>query len=262
MLRLYDYFESGKCYKVRLLLTLLARPFERVHLDILKGETKTPEFLAKNPNGRVPVVEWPDGRLLCESNAILWHLAEGSPFLPPDEWTRAKILEWMFFEQYSHEPNVAVVRFWHFANLVDRNRASLPDKMERGYRALEVMERHLEGHDYFAGDIYTIADIALYAYTHVADEGTFDLGRFPAIGAWLARERASAPREDRRRRRSACRAAVSARGTGPRGDRATPAAGPTVDRVRSAPKSRRTATRSAASSRKRPTRKERSVASE
>lgn len=187
MLRLYDYYESGNCYKVRLLLAQLGTPFERVHLDILKGETRTPAFLAKNRNGRVPLVEWPDGRRLAESNAILWHLAEGSPMLPDDAWKRAQILQWLFFEQYSHEPNVAVVRFWHFAGLVEPNRAALPDKLERGYRALAVMEDHLESSAYFVGDRYTIADIALYAYTHVAHEGDFDLSRFPAIRRWLDR---------------------------------------------------------------------------
>lgn len=191
MLRLYDYFESGNCYKVRLLLTLLARPFERVHLDILKGETKTPEFLAKNPNGRVPVVEWPDGRLLCESNAILWHLAEGSPFLPPDEWTRAKILEWMFFEQYSHEPCIAVARaILRYQAPGSPRRAELPRLHERGYRALGVMERHLAREPYFAAGRYTVADIALYAYTHCAADGGFELDRFPAVRAWLERVRA------------------------------------------------------------------------
>lgn len=189
MLRLYDYWESGNCYKVRLLLAQLGMPFEKVSLDILKGDTRTPEFLAKNPNGRVPIVEWPDGRALAESNAILWHLAEGSAFLPAGAWDRAQALQWMFFEQYSHEPYIAVVRFWHFANLVEQNRAALPEKMERGYKALGVMERHLESRPYFAGDRYSIADIALYAYTHVANEGGFDLAGFPAVREWLARVR-------------------------------------------------------------------------
>jgi glutathione S-transferase len=188
-LRLYDYWESGNCYKIRLLLSQLGMPFERVHLDILKGETRTPEFLEKNSNGRVPVVEWPDGRCLAESNAILWHLAENTPLLPDDRWQRAQVLQWMFFEQYSHEPNIAVVRFWYFANLLDKNRAALPDKMERGYRAFGVMDRHLAEHPFFVADRYTIADIALYAYTHVADEGKFDLSGFPAVVEWLERVR-------------------------------------------------------------------------
>jgi glutathione S-transferase len=193
MLRLYDYSESGNCYKVRLLLSLLGVPFERVPVDILKGETRTPDFLARNPNHRVPLLEWPDGRCLAESNAILWHLAEGTPYLPVDSWDRAQALQWMFFEQYSHEPYIAVVRFWHFAGLVDENRAALPDKMARGYDALGVMESHLGARAWFAGERYSIADIALYAYTHVAGEGGFDLSGYPSIGAWLARVR-SEPR--------------------------------------------------------------------
>jgi len=187
MLRLYDYWESGNCYKVRLLLTQLGIPFERVHLDILKGATRTSQFLAKNPNGRVPLIEWDDGRRLAESNAILWHLAEDSPLLPDDKWQRAQILQWMFFEQYSHEPHIAVLRFWHFAGLLEQNRSSLSDKMERGYRALEIMEEHLASRAYFVGERYTIADIALYAYTHVADEGGFDITKFAAIREWMAR---------------------------------------------------------------------------
>jgi glutathione S-transferase len=187
MLRLYDFWESGNCYKVRLVLAQLGVPFERVELDILAGETRTPAFLSKNPNGRVPLVEWPDGRRLAESNAILCYLADGTPLLPADPFERAQTLQWMFFEQYSHEPYVAVVRFWHFAGLLEKNRAALADKMERGYAALSVMERHLAVQDWFGGVRYGVADIALYAYTHVAGEGGFELGRFPAIERWLAR---------------------------------------------------------------------------
>jgi glutathione S-transferase len=190
MLRLYDFWESGNCYKVRLLLSQLGVPFERVPVDILAGGTRTPRFLAMNPNGRVPFVEWDDGRRLAESNAILCYLAEGTPLWPADAFGRAQALQWMFFEQYSHEPYVAVVRFWHFAGLLERNRAALPEKMERGYAALGVMERHLGSHAWFSGDRYGVADIALYAYTHVADEGGFALDRFGAVRAWLARVRA------------------------------------------------------------------------
>ncbi len=185
MLRLYDYWESGNAYKVRLLLSQLGRPFERVHLDILEGETRRAEYLEINANHRVPVIEWPDGRHLAESNAILFHLAEESPYLPADAWERAQALQWMFFEQYSHEPNIAVVRFWRFAGKVEEHARDLPAKMEGGYHALGVMERHLRGHEYFAGTRYSIADIALYAYTHVAGEGGFDLDRFPCVGRWL-----------------------------------------------------------------------------
>ena len=187
MLRLYDYSESGNAYKVRLLLSQLGQPFERVHLDILKGETRRPEYLAKNPNHRVPMVEWPDGRRLAESNAILFFLAEGSPYLPAEPWERAQLLQWLFFEQYSHEPYIAVVRFWHFAGLIDDNKEALPDKMERGYHALAVMDRHLYANKFFVAGQYSIADIALYAYTHVAHEGGFDMGRFPSVTAWLDR---------------------------------------------------------------------------
>ena len=187
MLRLYDYWESGNAYKVRLLLSQLGQPFERVHLDILKGETRRPEYLSKNPNHRVPMVEWPDGRRLAESNAILFYLAEGSAYLPAEPWERAQVLQWLFFEQYSHEPYIAVVRFWHFAGLLDDKKGVLPEKMEGGYHALGVMETHLSANEFFVAGRYSVADIALYAYTHVAHEADFDLGRFPSVTAWLDR---------------------------------------------------------------------------
>jgi glutathione S-transferase len=190
MLRLYDYLESGNGYKVRLLLTQIGVPFERVELDILKAETRTPEFLARNPNGRIPCLELEDGTHLWESNAIQFYLAEGTDFLPGDRLGRAQVLQWMFFEQYSHEPYVAVVRFWHHAGMVDANRDQLAAKVERGYAALAVMDGHLKSRTFFVAERYTIADIALYAYTHVAHEGGFDLSRFPAVEAWLARVRA------------------------------------------------------------------------
>jgi len=186
-IRLYDYLPSGNCYKVRLLLSQLGLPFERVHLNVMKGEGRTPAYRAKNPNERVPLIEWPDGRRLSESDAILWHLAETTPLLPDDRWQRAQILQWMFFEQNNHETSIAVVRFWHMAGLIDRKRHELADKMERGYHALGVMHKRLSEHAFLVGEEYTIADIALYAYTHVADEGGFDLSRFPGIGAWMQR---------------------------------------------------------------------------
>jgi glutathione S-transferase len=189
MLRLFDYWESGNAYKVRLLLSQLGEPFERVHLDILKGETRTPEFLALNPNHRVPVLQWPDGRTLAESNAIVFHLAEGTPYLPEDRWQRAQVLQWMFFEQYSHEPFIAVLRFWHFAGRAEAHRDEIPAKLEGGHEALGVMERHLAEHDFLVGGAYSVADIALYAYTHVAHEGGFELGPLPAVRAWLERVR-------------------------------------------------------------------------
>ncbi len=189
MLRLYDYGESGNAYKVRLILTQLGLEFERVELDILQGDTLQPEFLAKNANHRVPTLEWPDGRCLAESNAILFHLAEGTELLPIDPWSRAQILQWMFFEQYSHEPYIAVVRFWHFANQLAEHQVELAAKVERGYHALDVMEGQLRNEAYFVGGGYSIADIALYGYTHVAHEGGFDLEGYPAIRAWLERVR-------------------------------------------------------------------------
>ncbi len=188
MLRLYDYSDSGNGYKVRLLLALLGEPFELIELDIVAGETRTPDYLAKNANGKIPLLETPDGRFLAESNAILFYLAEGTPFLPDDRFDRALVLQWMFFEQYSHEPNIATSRFWlKHLEIDDARRAALKDKRKAGDAALEVMEGHLGDRDYFVGTRFTIADIALYAYTHVADEGGFDLERAPAIRAWLAR---------------------------------------------------------------------------
>jgi glutathione S-transferase len=189
VLRLYDYLESGNAYKVRLLLSQLGIPFERVELDILRGETRSPAFLARNPNHRIPLLEWPDGRRLAESNAILFYVADGTPLLPADRFERAQALQWMFFEQYSHEPYIAVVRFWHFSGQVEKNRAALPEKMERGHHALAVMEQHLAKRAFFVAERYSVADIALYAYTHVAGEGGFELDRFPAVGRWLERVR-------------------------------------------------------------------------
>jgi glutathione S-transferase len=192
MLKLYDFLESGNGYKCRLLLSQLGRPFELILKDILKGETRTAEFLAINPNGRIPVLVLEDGRRLAESGAILVYLAEGTPFLSDDVYERAQALQWLFFEQYNHEPAIAVARFWrHF--LTDEvagdayMERALSEKMEKGNQALDVMERHLGTHAFFVGERYSIADIALYAYTHVADEGGFDLGAYPNIRAWLDR---------------------------------------------------------------------------
>jgi len=191
MIRLYDYLSSGNAYKVRLLLTQLAIPFERIDVDILAGASRTPAFLAKNLNGRIPVLELEDGRCLSESDAILFYLAEGTPFLPNDRFERAQVLQWMFFEQYSHEPNIATVRFWMHTEMTPERHAQLERKRALGYAALEVMERHLGGSQaarrYFVADRYTIADTALYAYTHVAPEGGFDLERFSAVRSWLER---------------------------------------------------------------------------
>jgi len=195
MLRLHDSATSGNAYKVRLLLTQLGIPFERIEYDIDHGATRTPEFLRdKNANGRIPVLELEDGRCLPESNAILWYLAEGTPFLPGarddgGRWLRAQALQWMCFEQYSHEPNIATVRYWitHKVEMTAEREAALPGKRKWGVAALEVMEQHLGARTFFAGDAYSIADIAIYAYTHVADQGGFDMEPFPAIRAWLKR---------------------------------------------------------------------------
>jgi glutathione S-transferase len=185
---LYDYLESGNAYKVRLLLHLRGIPFRRVELDILKRETRTPEFLAKNPNGRIPALELDDGRVLFESNAILWYLAEGTPLAGGDAWERAQILQWMFFEQYSHEPNIATLRFWHVAKLLDQKTpAEIEAKRTWGDAALAIMEGQLAQRAWFVGERFTIADIALFAYTHVAEEGGFALSRYPAVQRWIGR---------------------------------------------------------------------------
>jgi len=185
MLRLYDFLESGNSYKVRLLLHQLEIPFERIELDITAGESRTPAFLAKNPNGRIPLLELEDGTCLAESNAIQWYLAEGTPLLPEDPIARARVLQWMFFEQYSHEPYIAVLRYWTFTGQLDAHREQIAERTERGYQALEVMEQHLSSEPFFAAGCYSIADIALYAYTHVAGEGDFDLTPFPHIQRWI-----------------------------------------------------------------------------
>jgi glutathione S-transferase len=187
MTTLYDYLDSGNAYKIRLLLSHLEIPYKRVVLDIDKGETRTPQFLAKNPNGRIPALELDDGTVLPESNAILFYLAEGTKYLPFDRLGRAQVLQWMFFEQYSHEPNIATVRYWikHKVAPTPLIDAAMPAKRKAGYAALDVMEAHLKRRDFFVAERYSIADIALYAYTHVADEVDFDLKPYPAIRAWM-----------------------------------------------------------------------------
>lgn len=187
-LRLYDSTDSGNAYKVRLVLAHLDTAFERIELDTGAGETRTQSYLAKNPNGKVPAIELDNGDVLCESNAILYYLATGSALLPGDRLDRARVLQWMFFEQYSHEPYIAVSRHvLKHLELTDERRALLESKREPGYRALGVMQGHLESRTFFVAEGFSVADIALYAYTHVADEGGFDLGEFPAIRGWLAR---------------------------------------------------------------------------
>ena len=189
---LFSMQNSGNCYKLRLAMAQLGIPFQIHDVDILKGETRTPEFLAMNPNGKVPALRLESGQLLAESNAILFFLAEGTDLMPDDKFCKAEMLQWMFFEQYSHEPYIAVARFW--LKLMKGGRElkahMLDDWWERGYQALGVMERHLETHDFFAAGRYSIADVALYAYTHVAEDGEFDLSDFKGINAWMKRVRA------------------------------------------------------------------------
>jgi glutathione S-transferase len=188
MLTLHDYLDSGNGYKIRLLLAQLGLPFRHVELDIMRGETRTSEFLARNPNGRVPTLELEDGTCLPESNAILWYLADGTAFVPQDRLGRAQVLQWMFFEQYSHEPYVATPRFiLRHLSADSPRRGELPDRLNRGHAALGVMETNLKDHGFFVGGRYSIADIALYAYTHVAHEAALDLAPYPAVRAWLAR---------------------------------------------------------------------------
>ena len=191
MVTVYGMKSSGNCYKAQLLLEQLQRPYRWIEIDSANGETRTQEFLAKNPNGKVPLLELDDGRRLSESNAILSFLADGTAYLPADAWLRAQVLQWMFFEQYSHEPYVAVARFicrWLPAE--HARRADLPGLIERGAQALDVMEKHLAGREFFVDGTYTIADIALFAYTHCAADGGFDLAGYPLVCAWLARVQA------------------------------------------------------------------------
>ncbi|BAY13897.1 glutathione S-transferase family protein [Calothrix sp. NIES-2098] len=188
ILRLYDFLPSGNGYKIRLLLTQIGMPFERIEVNIIKGETRTPEFLSKNPNGKIPLLEIEPGKYLAESNAILVYLSEGTEFLPYDRFLRAQVLQWLFFEQSSHEPFIATSRFLiSILGKPEEYQEAIKQRQEPGYAALKVMENHLSSHSFFVGERYTIADIALFAYTHVADEGGFDLAQFPAIQAWIAR---------------------------------------------------------------------------
>ncbi|MDE2562910.1 MAG: glutathione S-transferase family protein [Sphingomonadales bacterium] len=194
-LTLHEDPRSGNCYKIRLAAALLGLPLERVEYDILKGETRTPGFLAGvNANGRIPVLQIGE-RFLPESNAACWYLANGSALVPGDRFAQADMLRWMFFEQYNHEPNVATLRFWlHYvgrANLTEGQEAQLEAKWLAGCAALRLMDEHLADADWFVGDAITLADIALFAYTHVAEEGgAFHLADFPHVQRWLDRVRA------------------------------------------------------------------------
>ena len=198
MFTLYDQSTSGNAYKVRLLLHQLGHGFRTVEIDTFDGGTRTPEFLARNPIGKVPVLELPPDRSggghladhLAESNAILCYLADGTPFWPGDGLARAQVLSWMFFEQYSHEPYVAVLRSWtKYLDMTPEMAAREPDLRARGYAALDIMEKHLSGSHWLAGNSYTIADICLYAYTHIADEGGYDLAPYTGISSWFERVR-------------------------------------------------------------------------
>jgi len=186
--RVYGDSISGNCYKIKLLMSFLSADYEWVELDILQGETQTADFLAKNPNGKIPVLELTTGQYLFESNAILNYLAEGTAYLPSDAWEKAQVLQWQFFEQYSHEPYIAVNRFIaKYLGMPEARQAEFEAKQAGGEKALSVMEKHLSQNDFFVGNQLTIADISLYAYTHVADEGGFDLSVYPAIRTWCGR---------------------------------------------------------------------------
>jgi glutathione S-transferase len=190
-LLLHEYPPSGNCYKIRLTAALLGRPLERRGYDILKGETRTPAFLAEvNANGRIPVLQEGD-RFLPESNAACWYLAEGSALIPADRFDRADMLRWMFFEQYNHEPNVATLRFWLAfigeADLSEAQRGQIAGRRAAGEAALALMDDHLARRDWFVGTQASLADIALYAYTHVAGEGGFDLAATPHVARWIDR---------------------------------------------------------------------------
>ena len=191
MITIHGYSPSGNCHKLRMMLGHLGRPCRWIETDSAYGATRTPEYLAKNPNGRVPMIETEDGRIMVESNAILAWLADGTPYFAGDAWQRAQTLSWMFFEQYSHEPYVAVARFICGWTPIDSpRRADLPNLRVRGNQALAVMEKYLGANEWFSSIGYGIADIALFAYTHCAEDGGFDLGAYPAIRAWLDRVRA------------------------------------------------------------------------
>src|SRR5438874_9042264 len=189
MYKLYSMQRSGNSYKVRLALALLNAPYHAIEVDILRGESRTPDFLAKNPSGQVPLLEVAEGRYLAESNAILWYVCGGTPLAPESRVERAEALQWMFFEQHSLEPNIGAAYFW--LCLVkggrDLQQHALEDWMEEGYRTLRVMENHLKRHRYFVAERYTVADIALYGYTHLADQCDYDLEPFPAVREWLGR---------------------------------------------------------------------------
>ena len=188
---LHEYSASGNCYKVRLTAAHVGVPLERREYDILRGETRTPEFLANvNANGRIPVLQIGD-RFISESNAACFYLADGSSLVPTDKFDRADMLRWMFFEQYNHEPNIATIRFWlayvGLEALTGLQREQIGPKRKAGNEALKLMDEHLTEREWLVGDSITLADICLFAYTHVADEGGFDLDLYPGVIAWMER---------------------------------------------------------------------------
>ncbi len=185
-MKLYDYLPSGNSYKVRLMMAYLGLPYEHIGIDIIKGETQTDSFKTVNPAAQIPLLELSDGRTIAESNAIIYFLGEGTPYWPKNAFDQAKCLQWMFFEQYKHEPNIAVARFIHHYATENRQ-DEIPALMKKGVVALDIMEGHLADNLWFVGGGRSIADVALYAYTHVAGEGGFDLTNYPNIMAWLDR---------------------------------------------------------------------------
>jgi len=187
-MKIYGDFGSGNCYKLKLICSLLSIPHQWIAVDILSGESLTPEFLKMNPNGKIPLLVMDDGECLAESNAILFYLARRSDLLPGDDLDLARVLQWQFFEQYSHEPNIAVARFIAlFLGMPDDKKADFEARQEGGHAALRIMEQQLTNTPFLVGESLTIADIALYGYTHVAHEGGFDLSSYPGITAWLDR---------------------------------------------------------------------------
>ncbi len=185
-MRIYGDTRSGNCYKLQLLLSLLGKTCEWVNVDIMKGETRSPSFLEKTPNGKIPLLELDDGRVLSESNAIMHYIASNTPFIPSSPYQFAQLLQWQFFEQYSHEPYIAVARYINvYLGLPDDKKAEYSSKQAGGYRALAVMEHQLTLTPFLLGDVISLADIYLFAYTHVAHEGGFDLAPYPAIRNWI-----------------------------------------------------------------------------
>ena len=187
-MKLYNSQSSGNCWKVRQILALLGIPYERVELDVIDRSNRAEVLGGKNPALRVPTLELDDGEHLAESNAILWYLADGSEYVPTDPLERARVLQWMFFEQYELEPTIAVARFWiTLLGEQEKYTAELESKWRGGNRALAALDGHLDGREWLVGDGFTIADISLYAYTHVADEGGFDLAQYPHVQGWIGR---------------------------------------------------------------------------